>query len=57
MPARTRPTWSGHKMSGPWHPAAHELAVLVMVELEYYRQQFLSVYLGKKDTSVAGHLP
>ena len=39
MPARTRSTWSGHK-SGPWHPAAHELAVLVVVELEYCRQQF-----------------
>ena len=39
MPARTRSTWSGHK-GGPWHPAAHELAVLVVVELEYCRQQF-----------------
>ena len=39
MPARTCSTWSGHK-SGPWHPAAHELAVLVVVELEYCRQHF-----------------
>ena len=39
MPARTRSTWSGHD-SGPWHPAAHELAVVVVVELEYCRKQF-----------------
>ena len=39
MPARTRSTWSGRK-SGPWHPAVHELAVAVVVELEYCRQQF-----------------
>ena len=26
--------------SSPWHPASHELAVLVVVELEYYRRQF-----------------
>ena len=37
MPARTRSTWSRHK-SGPWHPAAHELAVAVVVELEYCRR-------------------
>ena len=39
MPARTRPTWPGHK-SGPWHPTAHELAVMVVVELEYCRKRF-----------------
>ena len=39
MPARTRSTWSGNN-SGPWHAAAHELAALVVVELEYCRQQF-----------------
>ena len=41
MPVRTRSTWSGHK-SGPWHPAAHVLAVLVVVEPEYCRQQFFA---------------
>ena len=39
MPARTLSTWSGHQRGG-WHAAAHELATLVVVELEYYRQQF-----------------
>ena len=39
MPARTRSARSGHK-SGPWYAAAHELAVLVVMELEYYRRQF-----------------
>ena len=39
MPARTLSTWPGHRRGG-WHAAAHELAVLVVVELEYCRQQF-----------------
>ena len=39
MPARALSTWSGHQRGG-WHAAAHELAVLVVVELEYCRQQF-----------------
>ena len=39
MPARTRSARSGHK-SGPWYAAAHELAVLVVMELEYCRRQF-----------------
>ena len=38
MPAGTLSTWSGHQRGG-WHAAAHELAVLVVVELEYCRQQ------------------
>ena len=47
MPARTRSTWSGHQ-SGGWHAAAHELAVLVVVELEYCRQQF---FIRSRHTS------
>ena len=52
MPARTRSTWSGHQ-SGPWHAAAHELAVLVVVELEYCRQQF---FIRVRPTSLSQNI-
>ena len=52
MSARTRSTWSGHK-SGPCHPVAHELAVLVVVELEYYRQQF---FIRASTTSLSQNI-
>ena len=52
MPVRARSTWSGHK-SGPWHPAAHELAVLVAVELEYCRQQF---FIRVRSTSLSQNI-
>ena len=49
MPARTLSTWSGHQRGG-WHAAAHELAVLVVVELEYCRQQF---FIRSRRTSLS----
>ena len=52
MPARTRSTWSEHK-SGPWHPAAHELAGLVVVELVYCRQQF---FIRARPTSLSQNI-
>ena len=52
MPARTRSTWSGHK-SGPWHPAAHELAVLVVVELAYCWRQF---FIRVRPTSLSQNI-
>ena len=52
MPARARSTWSGHK-NGPWHPAAHELVVLVVVELEYYRKQF---FIRVRPTSLSQNI-
>ena len=52
MPARTRSTWSGHK-SGPWRPAAHEFAVLVVMELEYCRQQF---FIRSRTTSLSQNI-
>ena len=52
MPARTRSTWSGHQSRG-WHAAAHELAVLVVVELEYCRQQF---FVRSRHTSLSQNI-
>ena len=52
MPARTLSTWSGHRRGG-WHAAAHELAVLVVVELEYCRQQF---FIRVRPTSLSQNI-
>ena len=52
MPARTLSTWSGHQRGG-WHAAAHELAVLVVVELEYCRQQF---FIRVRTTSLSQNI-
>ena len=52
MPARTLSTWSGHQRGG-WHAAAHELAVLVVVELEYCRQQF---FIRARTTSLSQNI-
>ena len=48
MPARVHSSWPVLQ-SGPFHQAAHDLAVLVVVELEFHRQQF---FIPSRATSI-----